>query len=215
MTTPEYEILSRISRPTPKAVRTNIPVIEESEASGETAEAYEYFRSRFGRPDVPGILKCFSSSPALLKQIMEMSSTLVFADGYLGRRVKEMIATYVSSLNECPYCADSHGFFLKVHGGSDVVLNALAAGDTENTCISASEQHLLGFVHKVTCESYKISETDVKELRSAGWDDRQIAECVHVSAMFACFNRVANAFGLPSQGLLNLTADTKQQEEKK
>jgi hypothetical protein len=32
----------------------------------------------------------------------------------------------------------------------------------------------------------------------------QIAEAVHVAALFATFNRVANAFGLASQGLLAL-----------
>jgi hypothetical protein len=36
----------------------------------------------------------------------------------------------------------------------------------------------------------------------AGWSERQIAEAVHIVALFAASNRVVNAFGVPSQGLL-------------
>src|SRR5580692_4228854 len=103
MPSPEYELLASLARPTPTVVQTNIPVIEENEATSEVADAYDYFRANFGRPDVPGILKCFSSSPALMKQIMAMSSTLLFSDGRLGRKHKEMIASYVSNLNACAY----------------------------------------------------------------------------------------------------------------
>jgi hypothetical protein len=41
MTTPEYELLSKLPRPAVGALRTNLPVVEESEASAETAEAYQ------------------------------------------------------------------------------------------------------------------------------------------------------------------------------
>jgi alkylhydroperoxidase family enzyme len=40
-------------------------------------------------------------------------------------------------------------------------------------------------------------------LRDAGWTEDQIAEAVYVTAMFAFFNRVADAFGVPAQDYLN------------
>jgi len=60
----------------------------------------------------------------------------------------------------------------------------------------------LMFAQKITQDSSDISPDDVEQLRGAGWTDLQIAEAIHVTALFACFNRVVNAFGLPSQGLL-------------
>jgi hypothetical protein len=45
----------------------------------------------------------------------------------------------------------------------------------------------------------------VQNLRDQGWTDLQIAESIHLTALFATFNRVVNAFGLPSRQLL---ADT-------
>ena len=41
-------------------------------------------------------------------------------------------------------------------------------------------------------------------MKDVGWDQQEIAEAVHITALFACFNRVANAVGLPSQHLLDL-----------
>ena len=49
-----------------------------------------------------------------------------------------------------------------------------------------------------------VEEADVATLHQAGWKDAQIAESIHVTGLFATFNRVANAFGLKSQGLLAL-----------
>ena len=48
----------------------------------------------------------------------------------------------------------------------------------------------------LTRESHTVRQADVDRLREAGWNDKQIAEAVYVTAMFALFNRIANAFGL-------------------
>ena len=169
MSSSEYVIASGLKQPGKGPVRTNLPIVEEAEATGEVANAYEYFREHFGRPTVPGILKCFSSSPEMLKITIQLGSTLVFSEGVLGRRMKEMIATYVSSLNECPYCLDSHAASLRAQGGDEALLNALLTGDLGDLSISTPEGHLLEFVRKVTVESHKVDEVDILNLRASGW----------------------------------------------
>lgn len=78
--------------------------IEESEATGDAAAAYaEWFAINPGRPAIPGILKCLSLRPDFFRDIVAMSDRVHFAEGHLSRRLKEMIATYVSALNRCPY----------------------------------------------------------------------------------------------------------------
>jgi uncharacterized peroxidase-related enzyme len=138
----------------------------------------------------------------MLRIIIQLGSTLVFSEGVLGRRTKEMIATYVSSLNKCPYCLDSHGASLRAQGGDESLLNAIMTRDLAHALITVPEGLLMEFVRKLTVQSHKVDDVDIRDLRASGWDERQIAECVYVAAMFACFNRVANAFGLPSQDLL-------------
>jgi len=78
--------------------------VEESGATGDVAAAYaEWLARNPGRPGVPGILKCFSLRPDFFRDVDGLSQRVHFADGHLTRRLKEMIATYVSALNQCPY----------------------------------------------------------------------------------------------------------------
>ena len=73
------------------------------EAVGDTAAAYDYWRSGSGRQQVPGIIKCFGARPDFLRQVVDFSNTVHFSEGHLLRHTKEMIASYVSYLNRCPY----------------------------------------------------------------------------------------------------------------
>lgn len=201
---PEYEQLSRLrSKPAPPSA-ANLPSVEESQATGDVALLYDQFRSRFGREDIPGILKCFATHPPLLQAMMDIAASLLFADGHLVRRDKEMLATFVSAQNSCPYCADSHGYFFRVHGGDAKTLCAIQQNQLSSPSLTSAEQALLQFAEKVNRSSHWITRADVETLIQSGWTEPQIAEAVHIVALFATFNRVANAFGLPSQGLLPL-----------
>jgi uncharacterized peroxidase-related enzyme len=177
---------------------TNLQIVEERAASAEVRALYEQYRARFGRPDIPGILKCFATHPPLLKSMMDIAETLLFADGLLLRRQKEMIATLISSRNGCPYCADSHGTFLRALGGSDEVFCALQTGALDSASLSRAEQALLRFALQVNEDSQSITRADIETTMQGGWTEAQVAEAVHIAALFATFNRVANAFGLPS-----------------
>ena len=78
--------------------------IEDEEATGELAEIYAQWKADHpGRDRVPGIMKCFSMRPDFLRDVIGFSYRVHFADGHLDRRTKEMIATFVSGLNRCPY----------------------------------------------------------------------------------------------------------------
>ena len=73
---------------------------------------------------------------------------------------------------------------------------SLARGDLEAAPVSDAERALLGYARKVTEHANRTTDADVGGLRDLGWTDPQIAECVYVTALFAFFNRVADAFGL-------------------
>jgi Carboxymuconolactone decarboxylase family len=82
---------------------TKIRITEDADATGDTLAAYDYWRAGSGRRQVPGIIKCFGARPDFLRQVVEFSNTVHFSEGHLSRRQKEMIASYVSYLNRCPY----------------------------------------------------------------------------------------------------------------
>jgi Carboxymuconolactone decarboxylase family len=78
--------------------------VREEDASGDAADAYAEWRAANpGRPAIPDILKCFSLRPDFFRDVVKFSNDIHFSEGRLTRRLKEMIATFVSALNACPY----------------------------------------------------------------------------------------------------------------
>jgi uncharacterized peroxidase-related enzyme len=201
MPLPEYQRLAQHGNARPVHAE-NLPVVSEADASPEVQALCARFREDFGRPQIPGILQCFATHPPLLAHMLGLAESMLFTEGALGRKTKEMIATFVSSQNKCEYCADSHGYFLRMHGGTPDLLAAAMACDVHSKTLSPADGALLRFVQKVTDTAELVQPKDIEQLRTAGWTDLQIAEAIHLAALFACFNRVVSAFGLESQGLL-------------
>jgi alkylhydroperoxidase family enzyme len=83
-----------------------------------------------------------------------------------------------------------------LQGGTTDDRTALAAGVLDQAKVDERERVLLEFVGLVTQSAWKTRPADVERVRGAGWTDEQIAEAVYVTALFALFNRVADAFGL-------------------
>ena len=77
------------------------------------------------------------------------------------------------------------------------MIEALGRRDLENAPLTPAERELMRFVELITLHAYRNTPENVEKLRAVGWTDPQIAEAVYITALFAFFNRVADAFGLP------------------
>lgn len=81
---------------------------------------------------------------------------------------------------------------------------AIERGDLEAAGLAAKERRLLDFVETVTRRAHRVTDGEVEGLRQLGWSDEEIAETVYITALFAFFNRVADAFGLADPGYREL-----------
>jgi len=86
--------------------------------------------------------------------------------------------------------------FLQLQGQDQESVAAIRRNDLEHASIVPAERTLLDLVKLVTERAYRCSDDEVEKVRKAGWSDGQIAEAIYITAMFAFFNRVADAFGL-------------------
>jgi alkylhydroperoxidase family enzyme len=94
-------------------------------------------------------------------------------------------------------------YFLRVQGASDQCVNAILEGKLDEAGLTPAERTLLDYVELITKAAYRSTPNDVQKLRDGGWSENQISEAVYIIAMFAFFNRVADAFGVPSQDYLS------------
>jgi alkylhydroperoxidase family enzyme len=87
-----------------------------------------------------------------------------------------------------------------LQGTDTEIVDALGRGDLDAAPVPPEERALLELVALVTHRAYRTTDEDVQKLRDHGWTDPQIAEAVYITALFAFFNRVADAFGLEDPG---------------
>ncbi|MGB9123214.1 MAG: hypothetical protein WCE73_21545 [Candidatus Angelobacter sp.] len=81
-------------------------------------------------------------------------------------------------------------------------MKAIVEGRLDEADLTPAERALLAYVELITHAAYRSTSEDVEKLRGAGWKEEQISEAVYIAALFAFFNRVADAFGVPSQDYL-------------
>lgn len=81
-------------------------------------------------------------------------------------------------------------------------MQAIFDGKLDEAGLTPAERLLMEYVELITRAAYRSKADDVQKLRDAGWNEEQIAEGVYIAALFAFFNRVADAFGIASQDYL-------------
>jgi uncharacterized peroxidase-related enzyme len=155
-----------------------------------------YRRFAGGRWGVPDIFKTMSLRPELMEKTLDLSEIGHFSDGYLDRRTKERIATFVSALNGSHYCTGSHAGGLRDLGARSAEVEALARGDLEAAHLSPGDRTLFEFVRQLTLKPGEIRDEDVARLHARGWRDEQIFEAAFDASLFAFFNRMAITYGL-------------------
>jgi alkylhydroperoxidase family enzyme len=79
---------------------------------------------------------------------------------------------------------------------------AILEGKLDEAELTDAERALMDYTRLITEAAYRSTREDVQRLRDHGWSEDQISEAVYIIAMFAFFNRVADAFGVPPQHYL-------------
>ena len=79
---------------------------------------------------------------------------------------------------------------------NDEVLADVLAENWRKAPITISDQAMLNYVEKLTLSPWDMEETDVINLRSAGFNDSAILDINQVTAYYAFVNRLADGLGV-------------------
>ncbi|MGZ4787053.1 MAG: carboxymuconolactone decarboxylase family protein [Terriglobales bacterium] len=85
---------------------------------------------------------------------------------------------------------------------------AIMEGNVDHPGLTDSERALMRYAKLITETAPRSTHEDVQQLRDVGWSEDQIAEAVYIIALFAFFNRVADAFGVQPQDYLTMNRMT-------
>lgn len=139
--------------------------------------------------ELPGIRGLFGFRPETAGPLCELAEVLLHTPGTLSMADRELIATYVSSLNDCHYCQTSHGALAAYHLGGNEQLVADVKRDFEGAEIPAKLKALLAIAAKVQQGGKQVAEPDVARAREQGATDLEIHDAVLIAAAFCMYNR--------------------------
>jgi uncharacterized peroxidase-related enzyme len=139
--------------------------------------------------DLPGIRSAMAYSPKTAEPMNELAEILLRSDDGLSRADRELIGMYVSYLNDCFYCHNSHGEIACIYLDGDRDLVQQVRHDYRSADIPDKLKSLLDIAGKVQQNGKAVTETDVAHARACGATDKDIHDTVLIAAAFCMFNR--------------------------
>jgi uncharacterized peroxidase-related enzyme len=139
-------------------------------------------------PGVPGIRSLLQARPETAGPITDLAQILLHAPNTLSRGERELIAAYVSALNDCTFCRTSHAAIAACHL-DDESLVASVVQSPETAPISPKLKALLGIAGRVQLSGRAVRSEDIEWARREGATDPEIHDTVLIAAAFCMFNR--------------------------
>jgi len=137
---------------------------------------------------LPGISSGFAFRPETAKPMRELAHVLLHEPNSLASGERELIATYVSSQNDCFFCQTSHGAAAACHLGDAAIVKQVKTDFTQAP-ISEKLKSLLAIAGKVQQGGNNVTEADVAAARAEGATDLEIHDTVLIAAAFCMYNR--------------------------
>ena len=143
---------------------------------------------------LPGISGGFAFRPETAKPMRELAHILLHEPDSLTPGERELIATYVSSQNECYFCAASHGAAAACHLGGDEIVKQVKS-DFQSARVTPKLKALLEIAGKVQRGGKNVKSEDIAHARSLGATDLEIHDTVLIAAAFCMYNRYVDGLG--------------------
>ena len=141
-------------------------------------------------PDgLPGIRGAMAFRPETAKPLNELVEILLHAPNSLTPGERELIATYVSSQNDCYYCQTIHGAIAAASLNDDELLVKKVKHDFENADITPKLKALLVIAGQIQQGGKHVTAEAVAKARALGATDLEIHDTVLIAAAFCMYNR--------------------------
>ncbi len=138
---------------------------------------------------LPGIRGAMVFRPETAKPLNDLVEALLVAPNTLTLGERELIATYVSYLNDCHFCQSIHGAIAAAHLDGDEELVVRVKADFQHAAISDKLKALLVIAAKVQRGGKNVTAADVEHARGLGASDLEIHDTVLIAAAFCMYNR--------------------------
>jgi uncharacterized peroxidase-related enzyme len=137
----------------------------------------------------PGIRGLLRFRPETGRPLSDLAEVLLRGPSTLTRGERELIAAYVSALNDCRYCTSSHSACAAAQLPEGMELVEQVRADPGTAAVSAKLKALLQIASAVRHSGRAVTAELVAGARAAGATDVEIHDTVLIAAAFCMFNR--------------------------
>ncbi|MEU7787777.1 peroxidase-related enzyme [Amycolatopsis sp. NPDC049159] len=141
------------------------------------------------------LLQVFQANPEPARHLLAFHEVLLRGDSPFTPGERELIAAYVSGINECGYCHGIHTVTAEAFGVAPGVLIA-ALADLDTAPVEDRMKPVLAYVGKLTRSPSRMTDADAEAVFAAGWDERALHDAVLVCALFNFMNRMVDGLGI-------------------
>jgi uncharacterized peroxidase-related enzyme len=142
---------------------------------------------------VPDILKM---SPGAGKALLELHEAIMRGPSVLTPGQRELIAAYVSGINQCRYCHGVHAETAKAY--QDIPREAVdrMLADLETAGFEDKIKPILRLARKLTQAPADVTDADTRAVLHAGWDEQALHDAIMVICCFNFMNRLLEGHGV-------------------
>jgi len=179
-----------------------IKMIPDEDADPALEAALDRARTPHGTVD--NVMRVHSLRPATMHGHVTLYRACLHDDtNTVAMWFQEVIASYVSTLNDCAYSYANHWanarHLIGDEARADRIESALKAHKPDDA-FRGAELAALRYAEKLTLYPGTMVETDVTALREAGWTDGEILEINQIVGYFCYANRLLNGLGVRTDG---------------
>jgi uncharacterized peroxidase-related enzyme len=143
----------------------------------------------------PGIVELLFYKGSTGKALSNLAETILRGPSGMSSGERELIASYVSKLNNCEFCHESHSAAANVHLGDHGKTVSCVVTDLDGAPISEKMKYLLKIAGKVQRSGKDVTQGDIDLAKKHGASDQDVHDTVLVAAAFCMFNRYVDGLG--------------------
>ena len=143
----------------------------------------------------PGIVELLRYKLSTGNALLNLAHTLLIENSPLSSGERELIASYVSYLNECEFCHLSHAVAANAYFNDQGETVSCVIQNIDTSNISDKMKALLRIADKVQKSGKQVLKTDIEKAFENGASDEEIHDTVLIAAAFCMFNRYVDGLG--------------------
>lgn len=154
-----------------------------------------YINLGLSEQQFPGLMSLLLSHPKTGRLLLELADVLLRAPHSLSTGERELIAAYVSGLNDCKFCCSAHSAIAHAEIPDGMQLVEQIRADLNHAPISEKLRSLLRIASAVQQSGRSVTSDMVATARGLGATDLEIHDTVLIAAAFCMINRYVDGLG--------------------